>query len=69
MSDKFKVVGMRLFKGFVSGAVTSMIMVSVVAPSSWETLGNIVNILSVAGIFGGINGTLLALQKWYSYTD
>lgn len=60
---------MRLLKGFVSGAVTSMVMISVVAPENWTQLLTVVNVLAVAGIFGGINGVLLAAQKWYSWTD
>lgn len=46
-----------------------MIMISVVAPTNWTQLITVVNILAVAGIFGGINGVLLAGQKWYSWTD
>ena len=60
---------MRLLKGFISGAVTSMIMISVVAPTNWTQLITVMNILAVAGIFGGINGVILAAQKWYSWTE
>lgn len=69
MSEKTKAILVRLLKGFLSGAVTSMIMVSVVAPSNWKEMATIINILAVSGIFGGINGLLLAIQKWLSWKD
>lgn len=69
MSEKIVSVGMRFFKGFISGAVTSMIMVTVAAPANWNELATILNIFAVAGIFGGINGGLLAVQKWYNWED
>lgn len=60
---------MRLLKGFISGAVTSMIMVTVVAPTNWTELSSVGTLLAVSGIFGGINGLLLALQKWVSWKE
>jgi len=67
--SKFKIVGKRFLKGFISGAITSMLLVTVATPSSWTELAVILNILGLAGIAGGINGALLAGQKWYSYVD
>lgn len=69
MSIKTKSILMRLVKGFVSGAVTSMIMVSVAAPSNWTELSSAGVILAVSGIYGGINGLILALQKWVSWKE
>lgn len=69
MSLKVKSILTRLLKGFVSGAVTSMLMVSIVAPGNWTELHTVLSILAVSGLFGGINGLLLALQKWASWKD
>ena len=67
MSTKTKSVLMRLLKGFISGALTPMIVVSVVAPANWTEFASVANILAISGLFGGINGLLLALQKWVSW--
>ena len=69
MSTKVKSILMRLLKGFISGALTSMIVIPVVDPNDWTQLITFVNVLVIAGIFGGINGAILAAQKWYSWTE
>ena len=69
MSIKVKSILARLLKGFLSGAVTAMLLITIAAPANWKDIVNILNILAVAGISGGINGALLAAQKWLSWKD
>ena len=67
--DKYKAIFNRFLKGAISGALTAIAMISFSAPTSWEELASILNMLAVAGIFGAINGVLLALQKWVSWQE
>ena len=69
MTPKIKSIVSRFLKGALSGALTAMGMVTVVAPSNWTELATIVNILAVAGSFGAINGAILAGMKWYSWKE
>lgn len=66
---KFHSVFNRFLKGFASGAITAMSLVTVAQPKSLTDLAIFLNALGVAALFGGINGALLALQKWYSWVD
>jgi len=69
MSQKTKSILTRFAKGFVSGAVASMVAVPLVAPVDWTGFLPILNSLAMALVFGGISGLLLALQKWASWVD
>ena len=69
MSQKTKSVLMRFVKGFVAGAVTMMLGVSISAPANWVELMSALSILAVTGIYGGVVGLLLALEKWYSWKE
>jgi xanthosine utilization system XapX-like protein len=69
MSQKVKSILMRFVKGLISGVVTSMLMVTVSAPTNWTELKSVGIILIVSGVFGGINGLLLAIEKWASWEE
>lgn len=69
MSQKTKSVLNRLLKGFVSGSVATMLGVAMTAPATWTEMGNIINILLLSGLFGGINGVLLASEKWVNWKE
>ena len=69
MSIKTKSLILRFVKGFVSGAITSMIMVTAAAPSNWTELSSIGTILTVSGIFGGLNGLLLSIEKYLGWKE
>ena len=66
---KYKSVFHRFLKGLISGAVTAMGMVTLVTPSTWSDFSGIFSTLGVAGIFGAINGLLLALNKWVNWKE
>ena len=59
----------RFLKGLISGAVTSMSLVTLTQPTIWSDFKSIFTVLGVAGLFGAINGLLLAIQKWSSWED
>lgn len=69
MSQKIKSVLIRFLKGFISGAVSSMTLVSLSAPVVWSDFKGIFTALGIAGLFGGLTGLLLALEKWASWVD
>lgn len=66
---KIKAVLFRFAKGFISGAITTMTLVPFVTVTSWKELQTWICALTIAGCFGGINGMLLAAQKYYSWKD
>lgn len=67
--SKYKSVFKRFLKGAISGAITMMGMVTLVAPTTWSDFSSIFSALGVAGLFGAINGLLLALNKWASWKE
>lgn len=69
MSQKTKSVLMRFLKGTISGAVSSMTLVSLATPVVWSDFKAILFSLAIAGVFGGLTGLLLALEKWSSWVD
>lgn len=69
MSEKTISVLNRFIKGFLSGAVTSMGLVTLAMPTVWSDVWQILNNLGLAAIFGGLNGLLLALQKYVSWKE
>jgi hypothetical protein len=69
MNEKIKSILMRLLKGAVSGAVSTILLLTFTVPTNWLELKNFIALVTIAGIFGAINGVLLALQKWYSWKE
>ena len=69
MSQKTKSILTRFLKGFVAGAITSMVTVPLVAPTDWTGFLPILNSLAIALVFGGVSGLLLAMEKWASWVD
>jgi hypothetical protein len=69
MNEKIKSILFRLLKGAISGAVTSILLITFTVPTNWLELKNFLALVAVAGTFGAVNGVLLALQKWYSWKE
>ena len=69
MSAKTKAVLKRFAKGFISGAVTTMALVPVISPASFKDIQIWLVALALAGIVGGVNGLILAIQKWASWKE
>ena len=69
MSAKTKAVLKRFAKGFISGAVTTMALVPVISPASFKDIQIWLVALALAGMVGGVNGLILAIQKWASWKE
>jgi hypothetical protein len=54
----------RLVKGFIAGAVSSMVLVIPTTTSSFADVKFWLSALLIAGIFGGVTGVILAVEKW-----
>lgn len=63
--SKVKVVFFRFLRGAIAGAVASMIGLQVVGVHSFADLQAFAQSLAIAGIFGGVTGGLLALDKYF----
>lgn len=69
LNAKATAVLKRLVKGFIGGATSAMVAVSYITPTSWESIGSLLNMLAIVAVAGGIGGLILALQKWASWKD
>lgn len=67
--SKLQVVSRRFIKAFVSGFCTGVAVISIGGVSQWSDLTLALNGLVVSGVMGGINGVIMALEKWASYKD
>lgn len=67
--SKYNAIANRFIKGFLSGALTAVSMVTYVQPTTWKEASGWLAALTTAAVFGGINGALLALQKWYAWKE
>ena len=62
MTNKTKSILLRFARAFVAGAVSTMVVV-VPLSGGWNELGQWLSALALAGIIGGISGTLMAIDK------
>jgi len=69
MSAQTKSVLKRFLKGFLSGAVSTMMLIPALSPADFKQLKIWLITLLLAGIAGGVNGLILAVQKWSSWVD
>ena len=69
MIQKTKSTLKRFLKGFLSGAVASMLLVAIPSISSWGDISTWLSALAVSGVIGGLTGLFLAVQKWASWVD
>ena len=44
-------------------------LITIATPDLWSGFVPILNSLAIAGMAGGLNGLLLALQKWASWKE
>lgn len=66
---KNEVLVKRFVRGATAGAVTSMLAITISAPSTWSEMVTIFNNLLLAGGFGAITGLLMALDKWARWDE
>lgn len=63
MTTFWKSISLRLLRGFLAGAIGTMLVVQGINSSSWGDVGAWLNTLVIAGVIGGITGLLLAGDK------
>jgi hypothetical protein len=68
-SLKARSVIKRFLKVFIAGAFTSMGLMTVVVPKSWQEMSTILTMLSIAGLYGGVSGVILGFEKWWNWID
>lgn len=59
-----KTLWLRFFRGAISGAIASMILVQVQGAQAFSSLGSFYSALGVAALTGATTGALLALDKY-----
>lgn len=64
MTQKIKSALLRFVRGFVSGAISAMVVIAPNSMNDWSDLSTWLGALTLAGAFGGISGALLALDKF-----
>jgi hypothetical protein len=60
-----KALLLRFARGFVAGAVSSMLMINVTAVNTFTDLKVFLSALAISAIVGGVNGALLAMDKYF----
>jgi hypothetical protein len=60
---KIKVITLRFIRAFVTGALSTMVLLTVGDISNWSDLASALNVLAISGVIGGINGVLQAGDK------
>lgn len=65
----FKSVAIRFAKGGLAGASAALVAVTIQAPQTWSELSTALIAVSYAAFVGFISGGILALEKWYNWTD
>lgn len=59
-----KALALRFVRGFVAGAVSSMLMINFVAVNTFADLKVFLTALTLSAVVGGMNGALLAVDKY-----
>lgn len=69
MSLKIWSVAKRFLKGMISGAMSTVMLVTYKAPTVWSDYSQILNALGLAATFGALTGLILAINKWATWKD
>ena len=68
-SEKARAIINRFLKAFISGAFSALSLVTITMPQNWTEIPTILSMLSLAALYGGVTGIIMAGQKWYSWTE
>ena len=60
---KTKVIALRFVRAFITGALSTMVLLTASDISNWSDLASALNVLAISGVIGGINGILQAGDK------
>lgn len=69
MSDKYKSVLARFAKAFISGAVSAAGIITVANVHTWSDLYLSLNAIALLLLIGGINGILMAVEKFATWKE
>lgn len=64
-----KSVALRFVKGGLSGSIAALAVITIQAPTTWEALSTALIALIYAVSVGFITGGVMAVEKWYNWTD
>ena len=64
-----KSVAIRFAKGGLSGAGAALAVISIQAPATWSDLSTVLIALTYAIATGFLTGGILAVEKWYNWTN
>ena len=64
MNELLRAVLLRALRAFVSGALAAVAIVAPMALNSWNDLAGWLTALGIAAIVGGVNGVIMAVDKW-----
>jgi len=68
-SQKVRSIINRFAKAFVSGAFSSLALMTIAIPQNWTEVPQLLSMLTLAALYGGLTGVIMAGQKWYSWKD
>lgn len=60
---------MRFLKSFLAGFATGLILVTATDIHSWTDLHQALLAILLSGSIGGLNGLILAFEKWANWQD
>ncbi len=66
---KLKSITFRFLKAFGAGFFSGLVIVSMNSIHNWTDLQTALNGLALAGVIGGINGVVMAGEKWANWQD
>jgi len=68
-SQKARCIINRFAKAFISGAFSALGLITLAVPQNWTDVPALLSILAISALFGGLNGVILAGEKWANWKD
>jgi len=68
-SQKARSIINRFTKAFVSGAFSALGLITLATPANWTEVPQLLSMISLAAVYGGLTGIIMAGQKWYSWKE
>lgn len=69
MNNKTKTIILRVFRSGLSGFISGVSGVTILAPKVWSEFTSIFFLLGIAGAFGLLTGLIAGLDKWARWDD
>ena len=65
--NKWTSIGLRFLKAFIAGSLSTAVLITVTDPTNWQEVSYAFAALATSMMVGGINGVIMAAQKWWSW--